>query len=281
MVNEERQMSLSEPSNRPATTDTASKTAYLVMDSETIPDGMLVSAVKYPKENLSPEAAIERAQAEAREKSWNQSEFLPLTYQIPVAICVIRVAADLTLQAMTCLDAPRFQPREIVRSFWSGMAHYSKAKLVTFNGRGFDIPLLELAAFRYGYTFKEHYQNNRNRYYGSIDLLEFFGNYGACRVEGGLNLLAKLIGMPGKTDIKGEDVYRMYLEGKYQEINDYCLFDTIDTYIVFLRSRILTGEITKEQYDDLKAKARVFLEAKTADFPALRKYLDQWSEFQS
>src|SRR5580692_8657982 len=97
-----------------ATGETASKTAFLVMDSETIPDGRLVAAVKYPGQNLSPEYAVVKAQAEARMNNWNHSEFLPVTFQIPVAICVIRVAADFTIQAMKCLDAPLFRPSEIV-----------------------------------------------------------------------------------------------------------------------------------------------------------------------
>ena len=40
--------------------------AYIVFDTESIPDGELVATVKYPSENLSPDAAIERAQAEAK-----------------------------------------------------------------------------------------------------------------------------------------------------------------------------------------------------------------------
>jgi predicted PolB exonuclease-like 3'-5' exonuclease len=274
-------MGMPETSPRTATVDAAIKTAFLVMDSETIPDGRLVSAVKYPGQNLSPEYAIVKAQAEARMNNWNHSEFLPVTFQIPVAICVIRVGADFTIQAMKCLDAPQFRPGEIVRNFWSGMALYNKAKLVTFNGRCFDLPLLEIAAFRYGYSARDHFQNNRNRYYGSIDLLDFFGNFGACRMEGGLNLLAKLLGKPGKTDVKGEDVYRLYLEGKLQEINDYCLCDTLDTYFVFLRTRILTGDITIEQESELKATAREFLESKIDDFPIIRTYMEKWTEFQS
>src|SRR5580698_10270677 len=98
-------MGIPETSPRSASADAATKPAFLVMDSETIPDGQLVSAVKYAGKNLSPEYAIAKAQDEARMNSWSHSEFLPVTFQIPVAICVIRVGADFTLQAMTCLDA--------------------------------------------------------------------------------------------------------------------------------------------------------------------------------
>jgi 3'-5' exonuclease len=273
-------MAYPDVSVRVASTETASRTAFLVVDTESIPDGRLLSAVKYGGENLSPEVAIERAQTEAREKHWNNSDFLPVTFQIPVAVCVLRVGADLTLQALTCLDSPHFRPREIVKKFWLGMSCY-KAKLVTFNGRAFDMPLLELAAFRYGHTAREYYQNSRNRFNGPIDLCDWFTNFGACRMTGGLDLLAKLLGKPGKMDMKGDQVYRMHLEGKLEEINNYCLCDTLDTYFVFLRTRILTGDINQEQESELIARAREFLESRIADFPILRQYLDNWTDFPS
>ena len=261
--------------------DAPANTAFLIMDTETVPDGPLVSAVKYPGENLAPEAAIERAQAEARasnEKAGRKpSEFLPLTFQVPVAACVLRVGTDLTLQAVACLDAPHFRPPEIVKKFWLGLSHY-KAKLVTFNGRRFDMPLLELAAFRYGIPARDYFQYSRNRYNGPIDLCDWLTNFGACYLDGGLNLLAKLLGLPGKQEMKGEDVYPAYREGKLQEINDYCLCDTLDTYFVFLRTRILTGDISPDQEQELIARAKEMLRSKEEEFPVLGKYLRSWNE---
>src|SRR5260370_6994295 len=60
-------------------------TAFLILDTESIPDGRLVGGVKYPADNLTPEAAIERAQAEARDQSRDGSDFLPVTFHIPLA----------------------------------------------------------------------------------------------------------------------------------------------------------------------------------------------------
>jgi predicted PolB exonuclease-like 3'-5' exonuclease len=260
--------------------DSAAKTAFLVVDTESVPDGKLLSAVKYPGENLTPEAAIEKAQAEARETSWTNSDFLPVTFQVPVAVCVIRVASDFTMQTLGCLDAPQFRPREVVEKFWYVMSYY-KARLVTFNGRGFDLPLMELAAFRERLCLQDHYLD-RNRYKGShLDLQEFMTNFGAYRMNGGINLLSKMIGLPGKMGVKGDQVYPMYREGKLQEINDYCLCDTLDTYFVFLRTRIMTGDITPEQERALIAKARELLASKVDEFPVLGKYLESWTADES
>jgi predicted PolB exonuclease-like 3'-5' exonuclease len=254
------------------------ETAFIVLDTESVPDGRLLARVKYPDEVLTPDEAIQRAQTEAREQSRDGSDFLPVTFQVPVAVCVLRIAADFSLQALTCLDAPEYRPEEIVRKFWLGSSRY-RAKLVTFNGRGFDLPLLELAAFRYGCPAREHFYNSRNRYNGNhIDLFDWLSNYGACRLTGGLNLLAKLLGKPGKMEMAGDQVYALWREGRTREINDYCMFDTLDTYFVFLRTRVLLGEIAPEDEQRYVVRARTWLTAKAEELPALKQYLNNWTE---
>jgi predicted PolB exonuclease-like 3'-5' exonuclease len=254
------------------------QTRFLVLDTESVPDGQLIGRIKYPRETISDEEAVARAQAEARERSLTGSDFLPLTFQYPIAVCVLRVDNEFGLQALTCLDAPQFRPADIVRKFWDGVAHYPRAKLVTFNGRGFDLPLLELAAFRHRCAARDYFQSSRNRYGGNhIDLLDWLTNYGACRLAGGLDLLSKILGSPGKMEMTGDQVYAMHQAGKVQEINDYCMFDTLDTYFVFLRTRVMTGDLTEDEEQDLVQRAREWLTAKTTELPALQRYLDKWS----
>ncbi len=260
--------------------------AYLIVDTESVPDGVLLAKVKYPGENLDAEAAIAKAQAEAVAASTTGSDFLPATFQVPIAACVIRVGADFALQAITCLDAPQFRPRAIVEQFWGGAATYlkkyrSRIRLVTFNGRGFDLPLLEINAFRYGVTAKEHFGSSRRRFDGwHIDLMDWMTNFGASRMVGGLNLLSKLLGKPGKMGVQGDMVYQLFREGKLQEINDYCVFDTLDTYFVFLRTRVLVGELTLEGEQAALERAKTWLEAKAGEMPALNEYLANWGVWE-
>jgi 3'-5' exonuclease len=199
-------------------------------------------------------------------------------------VCILRVGADLGLQALSCLGAPSFQTAQIVEKFWKGVELYRNARLVTFNGRGFDLPLLELAAFRYGCCARGYYQNGRKRFDGNsnhLDLMDWITNYGAFRMEGGLNLLSKLLGKPGKMEVAGDQVYQMYLENRLQDINDYCMFDTIDTYFVFLRTRVLSGECSLDREHELVKNAKDWLIGKTAELPALQKYLDHWGDWQA
>jgi predicted PolB exonuclease-like 3'-5' exonuclease len=249
-------------------------TGFIIFDTESVPDGDLLGRVKYPREGLNPEEAIARARQEAREASKNASDFLPVTFQIPVAVCVVRVAADFTLQKVTCLGSPDFETPDIVRQFWRGVEHYTHARLVTFNGRGFDLPLMELAAYDHGINAPHYFHNSRNRYHGKhIDLMDWLSNYGAYRLTGGLNLLAVRC---GKLEVAGDQVYEMYRAGKRQEINDYCLFDTLDTYFVFLRTRVLLGEFDADHEDRLTRRARRWLEEARAEHPALETYLAAW-----
>jgi|SRR5262245_5832546 len=259
-------------------TDNVTRTAFLVVDTESIPDGRLLSLVKYGGQGLTDDEAIDRARTDARGNSQTGSDFIPHTFQIPVAVCVARVAADFSLQAVACLDTPLYRPREIVKKFWLGLSFYTKCKLVTFNGRSFDLPLLELAAFRYGFQARDYFARGRNRFNGDLDLLDWMANYGACRMVGGLDLLAKLVGKPGKMGMTGDQVYEMYRAGRIQEINDYCLCDTLDTYFVFLRTRVLTGDLTAEQEADLLAKAKKTLAAQAQELPTLRQYLEKCTD---
>jgi predicted PolB exonuclease-like 3'-5' exonuclease len=259
--------------------------AFLIIDTESVPDGKLLAQVKYAGQNLAPEEAVARAQAEARAASHTGSDFLPVTFQYPVATCVLRVGADYGLQNLACLDAPQFRPRQIVERFWTGVDRYrslyrDRIKLITFNGRGFDLPLLELAAFRYGIHGREHFTTSRKRYDGwHLDLMDWLANFGGYRMVGGLNLLSKLLGKPGKMEVQGDMVYQMHQAGKSQEINDYCMFDTLDTFFVFLRTRVLTGELTLEEEHIAVLKAKDWLKQKSANLPALGQYLDNWGDW--
>jgi predicted PolB exonuclease-like 3'-5' exonuclease len=258
---------------------------YLVFDCESIPDGKLLNIVKYPTEALTPEEAVARAQAEAKANSGG-SDFLPVTFQIPIAITLLRVGADFTLQALACLDEPHWRPRSIIAQFWAGLVYYhqhfdAKVKMVTFNGRGFDLPLLEMAAFRYGLSVPEFLSDHAQRYDDwHLDLMDWLTNYGVIRLAGGLNLLSKLLGKPGKMEVTGKKVYRMWVQGELQRINEYCLFDTLDTYFVFLRSRVMAGALTLEAEQTLIQRTREWLRIQSARYPALSEYERNWGDWQ-
>ena len=261
--------------------------SYLIFDVEAIADGKLISQVKYGGQGLTPTAATARFRADLIEQTGK--DVLPPTFVLPISVTVAKVGPDYRLQDLVALDEPLYRPPVIAKGFWQGWRHYGRPVLVTFNGRGYDLPVLEYAAFRYGLPlpdwFNVHansYEQSRNRYNVSshIDLLDFFSNFGATRITGGLNLLANLIGKPGKTGIDGSKIQDMHDAGKDAEINDYCRCDVLDTYFVVLRTRVLIGRLSLEEEQKLVNETKVWLEAKVHERPAYRDYLDHWGDWQ-
>lgn len=258
---------------------------YLVFDVESVPDARLISRVKYPGENLDEIAVVKRFQDEIMESTDGKSEFIPVTFQYPVAIAVAKVREDYSLMDVVSLDDPHFRTPDMVRLFWLGIEDlYKHCNLVTFNGRGFDLPLLELMLYRYGFSAPRHFKDRfsgRNRFGTKhIDLQDWMSNYGSIRMTGGLNLLAKVIGKPGKMGTVGDQVYGMFLEGKIREINDYCIHDVLDTYFVFLRTRVIEGSITLKREQDIVRNTKKFLEENSSRISAFRMYLDNWGDWE-
>ena len=265
----------------PSTRDTA----YIVYDIESVVDGALLSRVLYAERKISPAKAIERYQEENARDSDPQSVFIPVSFHVPVSIAVARVKADFRLVDISCLDAPQFNPQTMVQLFWRGVDVYKKAVLVDFNGRSFDIPLLTLSAFRFGVSCSSYFDDPdrygfRYRFTSKhLDLLEWVTEYGAFRLAGGLNLLAKVLGKPGKMGVSGKQVGGLYAEGKIQEINDYCLHDVLDTYFVFLRTRTLEGKISLDEEQAIVDESKTWLEKQGERLPALNDYLENFGHW--
>ncbi|HVV98791.1 MAG TPA: 3'-5' exonuclease [Planctomycetaceae bacterium] len=271
-------------------TEPQAKVSYLVFDVEAVADGDLVSKLRYPKDSLSAADAIARYRQELVAERGDGKDFIPYTFMLPISVAVGKVDAQYRLLDVAVLDAPAFRPHVITKRFWHGWQHYERPTFVTFNGRGYDLPVLELAAFRYGYSIPywfnlddRSFEQARNRFNfdAHIDLMDLFTNFGASRMVGGLNLLANLIGKPGKTGIDGSQIQDMYNAGRLEEINDYCRCDVLDTYFVFLRTRVMLGKLKLEEEQQLVADARQWLEERADSSPAYRHYLAHWGSWES
>jgi len=259
---------------------------YLVFDVESVADASLVAKLRYAGESLDPAAAVRRYRDELLEKY--ESDFIPYSFQFPISVVVGKVTAEFRLEDVVVLDEPQFRPHVITEHFWRGWEKYHRPTLVSFNGRGFDLPLLELSAFRYGVSVPGWFQATgksfdqpRSRYntIAHIDLCELLTNFGSTRFTGGLNLVANILGKPGKMDVQGDMVQDMYDAGRLAEINDYCRCDVLDTYFVFLRTRVLLGQLALDAEQQLIAQTKQWLESKAASSPAYQTYLSHWGDW--
>ncbi len=261
---------------------------YLVFDVESVADGSLVSRIQYPGEGLDAAEAIARYRAELIEKY--ETDFIPYTFHIPVSVAVVKISGDFQLLDVTTLDEPEYRSHIITENFWRGWQAYNHPTLISFNGRSFDLPLMELAAFRYGVSVPDWFnieakswEQKRNRYntLSHLDLYDVLTNFGATRFKGGLNLAANLLGKPGKMDVQGYMVQDMFDDGQLIEINDYCRCDVLDTYFVFLRTNVMLGRLTLDQEQELIADTKSWLLERADDSPAYQSYLEDWGDWQN
>jgi predicted PolB exonuclease-like 3'-5' exonuclease len=261
---------------------------FLVFDIESVADGDLVSKIRYPGEGLAPEEAIARYRAELMEETGR--DFIPYTFQIPVSVVVAKVGASYGLIDVVALDEPEFRSHVITDHFWRGWEAYRRPTLVSFNGRTFDMPLMELAAFRCGVSvpgwfniYDKSWEQYRSRYntQSHLDLHDLLTNFGACRFSGGLNLAANLLGKPGKMEVQGHMVQDLFNDGRLAEINDYCRCDVLDTYFVFLRTSVLLGRISLDREQEIVAETKQWITNLADQVSAYRTYLDNWGDWQN
>lgn len=256
----------------------------LVLDIETVVDGRLVQRVKWPSEpGLDPGEARRRFAAELLEGSDGRSDFVPHVYHVPVSVALAGVDDGFRLIGLTTIDRPRFRPHMIARSFWDGWERRRRPQLVTFNGRGFDLPVLELAAYRYGIPVPGWFgmdgsASPRARYNqrSHLDLMETLTAHGAVRMSGGLHMLATLLRKPGKMDTRGSMVQELWDAGERLRIDDYCLCDALDTYFVHLRLAVLRGLVRPEDEHGIVESARELVASCVEEFPGLAEYLEKF-----
>ncbi len=135
----------------------------------------------------------------------------------------------------------------------------AKPCVVTWNGRGFDMPVLTSRALKHGVPMPWWFKDRNTRYRfsseGHFDLMDFLADFGAAK-SARLDVFAKLVGFPGKVGVDGSQVQPMVHAGRLDEVNAYCLCDVAQTAAIFLRVELLRGVLDREQYAD---RARALL----------------------
>ena len=233
---------------------------FLVFDIETRVDKALIRATAYAHESVTEEDAYRRMQAELSESAANRGGFFPVSYHVPISIVLGRVGADHVLEQVDTLRAEESGESGIVRAFWEELEGFN-GTLVSFNGRGFDLPVLELQALRFGCVAPKYFSQRdgfRARYGRHLDLYDFLTNSGVSRLRGGFDLLAKLVGLPGKSGVTGGDVQALWEGGRLEEIHRYCRRDVLQTYFLFLHVERLRGRLTAERFSAIEEATRRF-----------------------
>jgi hypothetical protein len=68
---------------------------------------------------------------------------------------------------------------------------------------------------------------------------------------------------------------------KTSEIHDYCRGDVLDTYFIFLRSRVVAGELDLKEEHAIIEDARTWIEAQAKHSAGMARYLAAWGDWKS
>lgn len=139
---------------------------------------------------------------------------------------------------------------DMIKSFISLLSQ-TQPKLITYNGKTFDIPVLKYRAMKHGIQAKILYENNRSYRYNldyNCDLLEVFSDFGSSS-RATMQEVASILNIPCKYDVKGSSVLELYDNNQFQEIADYCEIDCVVTYMLYLNHNLTSGKMNKNNYE--------------------------------
>jgi predicted PolB exonuclease-like 3'-5' exonuclease len=200
--------------------------SFLVLDIETILDPELPLGLLSETQSLPP----------------------PPYHQI-VVIGVLWIDRDYQVQRLGVIGDGKSE--EGILGDFSRFLEERRPDLVTWNGRGFDLPVIAARCLRHGISFRHYYADRDMRYRfspeGHFDLMDYLSDFGASR-SAKLDVAAKLIGMPGKIGVDGKDIGPMVHAGKLAEVQAYCLSDVVQTAAIFFRLELVRGKLDREQY---------------------------------
>ena len=253
----------------------------LVFDIETVPDIEGLRKLYDLGPELAPADIAEMAFQFRRQATG--SDFLQLHVQRVVAIsCALRDKNDFRVWT---LGSAEDSEAELIRRFFEGIDKYTP-QLVSWNGGGFDLPVLHYRALIHGIQARRYWEtgeddkefkwnNYLSRYHSRhLDLMDLLALYQP-RANAPLDGLAKLMGFPGKLGMDGSQVWGAFQNGEIAAIRNYCETDVVNTYLVFLRFQMMRGMLSEAQYKTECELVRTTL--KKSPEPHWKEFLGQWS----
>jgi predicted PolB exonuclease-like 3'-5' exonuclease len=226
-----------------------------VFDIETVPD-VASGRRLYGLETLDDEG-VAKALFHLRRQETGGSEFLRLHLHRVVAISAVLRSGDRV--KVWSLGEESSSEKELLERFFDGLDKFVPT-LVSWNGSGFDLPVLHYRALLHGVAAPRYWDtgdddrdfrwnNYLSRYHSRhTDLMDVLAGYQA-RANAPLDEIATMLGFPGKMGMSGAKVWDSYQSGDIAGIRNYCETDVLNTYLVYLRFQLMRGRLTTEGYE--------------------------------
>lgn len=259
-------------------------TPILTFDLETIPDVDGLRKLRPQWAALDDRALAAQAMAERRERVG--TDFLPLhLHRVLVIGCAFRDDSGFRVRSLGSADDP--EPR-LIGDFFRLIERYAP-QLVSWNGGGFDLPVLQYRALIHGVAARRYwdqgeddrdsrYSNYVNRYHlRHVDLMDVLSRYQA-RAAAPLDEVARLAGFAGKLGMDGSQVWQAYCDGQIERIRAYCEADVVNTYLLYCRFRRIRGQLDDDAYAAELDLVREALAGSSG--PAWQDFLAAWPPAQ-
>lgn len=234
-----------------------------IFDIETVPDVQFLRE-KFGYEGNDYEVCI---QAFRIQNETSGSDFLPIAFHRIISIASVMCDEFGNFQKVGVFGRKEGIPSQdeiekVTLGEFLRWFNKTQPKLVSFNGRGFDIPTMMLRAMKYNFQSLAYYEQDNSKYNKNkwenyrqryserfhTDLLDSLGHFGSVR---GIKLddVASMCGLPGKYDVSGSDVFELYYKDQnLNKIDEYCESDVLNTYWIYLKYEILKGNLNLEDY---------------------------------
>ena len=256
----------------------------LVFDIESIPDIDGLRALRSAPPDQTDEQVYAGWQEERKAKG--QSDFMPLHLQrVLVISCVFRNAEGLRIHSFVDRDGQ--SEGKVVQTFFHAVEKHTP-QLVSWNGGGFDLPVLHYRGLRHGVEASKYWDlgeddrefkwnNYISRYHmRHLDLMDLLAMYSP-KNNAPLDAMAKLCGFPGKLGMDGSQVYAQYIAGQTEDIRRYCETDVMNTYLVYCRFQKMRGGLTEAEYEQEIAMVKETLGKLAPTESHWSEYLAAWA----
>jgi predicted PolB exonuclease-like 3'-5' exonuclease len=253
----------------------------LVFDLETIPD--IAGARRLHDFSGLTDAEVVEALTTLR-RIETGSEFLAHPLHRIVSIGVLYRAPAGEPLKLSALGRDGEDEADLLRRFFS-ILEKKTPTLISWNGGGFDLPVLHYRALVNGVAAPRYWELGENdpqfrfRNYISrfhwrhIDLMDVLSGYQA-RARTRLDTMATLLGLPGKLGMDGSRVWTAWEEGRKEAIHDYVEHDVLNTYLVYLRFEHMRGALSASELADCESQLRNYLHVEAR--PSLQEFLSAW-----
>jgi hypothetical protein len=128
--------------------------------------------------------------------------------------------------------------RDILESFHA-LVRETSPRLVTWNGHGFDVPVLRYRAMLHGVAAPGFYDHPH------VDVMTELSSHGASS-HAGLSNVSRLLELPGKGFLN-RAVWEHWVDGDSARVIEYCKLDTALTTLVFLDWAFHAGHMNRAQ----------------------------------